>query len=340
MSRSSGGVLSPLLHRLSGDRLRLACLGLLLLLQATSPPRAFGQRWVLVYAGGINHRGHSVTNFERLLYAQVHSSIQRSLFDGIVCLDTHSPSGHNFLSWRPGPPEPRDYDAYLDTVLASGGALADVDSVVRAHSDTLLVVLMIPYPLGKVTHSPPGDSRIGFIARYLERAESLFAARNFRALRLKGFYWLPEDVSESDTAIVQHFTTMVHWHGLQALWIPYYVAKLARRWHNLGFDAAFLQPNYYMNDSLGPARLDSALARAATWGMGLEIEFDRRLLKQPQYRPRLSTYLSALETPAGRRLKGVAVYEGAGALRDLAGADDDNLRQFYKRVVEVLEQRQ
>ncbi len=336
--------MSRVLHLWGADRagrlgLRLACLSLPLVLQASSPARAPGQRWLLVYAGGANHMGHSVANFQRLLYSHVNGSIPRRLFDGIVCLDTHSPSGHNFLSWRAGPPEPRDYDAYLDTLLSTRGPLADADSVVRSYSDSLLVVLMISYPLGKVNHVPPWDPRIAFMARYLDRAESLFAARNFRALRLRGFYWLPEDVSESDTAIVQHFTAMVHWHGLQALWVPYYVAKLAPRWRRLGLDAAFLQPNYFMNDSLGPDRLDSALVRATAWGMGLEIEFDRRLLTQPQYRPRFTSYLDALETPAGRLLQGVAVYDGAGALPELAAAQDEGLRQLYRRLVEVLQRR-
>ena len=312
---------------------------LCLLLGSIAPGEVLAQRWILVYAGGSNHLHQSASNIEHLFYSQLGSSSRR-LFDGVVYLDTRSPSGHNLLSWASGPPDPSDYASYLDTLMSPRGALAIADSISRSHSDTLLVALMIPYPLGKVTRSPASDSRVTFIASYIARAESLYASRHFQSLRLWGFYWLPENVSPNDTAIVQHFTTIVHWHGLRALWIPYYLATLTPRWRNLGFDSAILQPNYYMGDSIGPERLDSALSRAMAWGMGLEVEFDRRLLTEPKYVARLNRYMEVLESGKGREhIQVVAVYDGAGALWDLAGARDEELKAVYGRLVHLLEAR-
>lgn len=287
-----------------------------------------GQRWILVYAGHGRHYG--AEQFQHMLYPE---GVKQPIFDGIVTLDISSPQGHSFTSWAKGPPSTGDYWAYLDSLFSPASPLSVADSIVRAHSDTLLLAVMVPYPLGKTGRSPPSDSRIGFLGDYLTRADSLFAARGYRALRLWGYYWLPEAVSGGDTVIVQRFTTLAHWQGLKALWMPTFVGGSELDWRRLGFDAAFLQPNYFFYPAVSATRLDSAVNRALSVEMGFGIEFDKRLLSDTVFRKRLEPYLVALEQGPGSTIRKIAVYDGAGALAQIAVSQDPYLSALYRRLV-------
>ncbi len=292
---------------------------------------AQGQRWMLVYAG--RGRPYGAEQFQHMLYP---AGANHAIVDGIVTLDLASPAGHSFTSWAKGPPSPADYSAYLDSLFASGSPLAIADSIARAHADTLLLAVMVPYPLGKVRRSPPADSRITFLGDYLARADSLFVGRGYHALRLWGFYWLPEAVSGGDTVIVQRFTALVHWQGLKALWIPTFLGGSELDWRRLGFDEACLQPNYFFSPAVQAIRLDSAVNRAIAVSMGLEIEFDKRLLTDTVFRRRLEPYLAALERGAGREVRNIAVYDGAGAMDQIAKSQDSYLAALYRRLVAIL----
>jgi Domain of unknown function (DUF4855) len=297
-------------------------------------PRVYAQQWMLVYAG--RGRAYGARQFTHILYP---AEARHAIFDGIVTLDGDSPRGHSFTSWAKGPPLQSDYWEYLDSLFAPGGPLRTADSIAQAHADTLLLAVMVPYPLGKVQRSPPGDPRISFIGAYLTRAESLFAARQYHALRLWGFYWLPEAVSAGDTLIVQRFTTLVRWQGLKTLWIPTYLGGGAMDWRRLGFDRAYLQPNYFFYPDVQATRLDSAVNRASALAMGLEIEFDKRLLADTVYRRRLEPYLAVLEGQSGKDLRSIAVYDGAGAMDQLAGSEDPYLKALYGRLVSIIVRR-
>ena len=301
-------------------------LTLLVVAAEVSPVR--GQRWMLVYAGGGRHYGSE--QFEHMLYP---AGATHTILDGLVTLDLASPQGHSFTSWANGPPSIDDYGVYLDSLFSPRSPLTVADSIGRAHADTLLLAVMVPYPLGTVRRFPPADSRIAFLANYMALAESLFAARGYGSLRLWGFYWLPEAVTSGDTLIVQRFTSLVHRQGLKALWIPTFLGGSAMDWRGLGFDEACLQPNYFFDPTVQDARLDSAVNRAVSVQMGLEIEFDKRLLTDSVYRKRLEPYLAALERSPGREVRNLAVYDGAGAMDEIAVSRDSYLLGLYRRLV-------
>jgi hypothetical protein len=118
----------------------------------------------------------------------------------------------------------------------------------------------------------------------------------------------------SDAAVVRRVAQAVHARGLRFLWIPYYDAEGWERWHALGFDEAWVQPNYFFNRDVPASRLDSAAARAVRRGMGLEIEFDGRLLATPGFGDRLGPYLEVLRRYPQLAARSLAVYDGGGAL--------------------------
>jgi len=291
------------------------------------------RRWALIYPAGQGHPRYASDLLQSVLYADSEGRpIQ--LFDGVVCLEVTSPLGHSFQNWKKGAPPQADYAGYLDTLLAPNGPLARADSIVGSHGDSLAVTIMVPYPLGKAT--PQSDERTAFLEWYLGRADSLFKARSFGHLHLWGFYWLGEGISRNDTLVVQHMSQIAHTRGFKTMWIPFYTSELASKWRDLGFDVAFLQPNYFFTPSLDASRMDSAVARAKQWGMNLEVEFDHRLIDDTLFSGRLDPYLEAISRMGEKTFPDIAVYDGAGALYKVQRSKSPQGKGAYRRLVVLL----
>ena len=109
-------------------------------------------------------------------------------------------------------------------------------------------------------------------------------------------------------------------------------------WRRMGFDEAWLQPNFFFHPEVPQTRFDSALATARTFSMGIELEFDRRMYQASPFADRLLPYLAALEVSPDMRARSIAIYEGAGALLQLARSRDEWNRALYHRLVHVLTQ--
>ena len=154
---------------------------------------------------------------------------------------------------------------------------------------------------------------------------------SFRHVRLTAIYWLDEAVWGGDEPSVA--IAAAHARGLAAFWIPYYDAGGWDRWRELGFDAAWQQPNYFFGSTLPRARLDSAVARARAAGMGLELELDRRVVVDSGARRRLRESITAIRASNVRDL---VVYDGAGMLHELFTSEDAELRRVGREVAELL----
>jgi hypothetical protein len=158
-------------------------------------------------------------------------------------------------------------------------------------------------------------------------------------LELRAVYWLDEAVwqdSAGGSDGPRPAIRAAHDRGLQVLWIPYYGAGGAARWRELGFDAAWQQPNYFFDASLPRTRLDSAVQRADAAQMGLELELDKRIVSDSASRRRLDESVLALRRA---RVRSLAVYDGAGALYELFRSTQPELRAAGTAVADLLCQR-
>lgn len=94
-------------------------------------------------------------------------------------------------------------------------------------------------------------------------------------LELIGFWWHMESVGFADApqedVFLNRVGDMVRARGYRFFWIPYYGAPGSYDWHNYGFDAAILQPNYMFAD-VDETRLRLTAQIARTLGMGVEME--------------------------------------------------------------------
>lgn len=75
-----------------------------------------------------------------------------------------------------------------------------------------------------------------------------FTARNYQNLRLGGFYWFPEAIEPTDmevAEILKDVTDYVRSKNCITTWIPYHGAPGYDKAHELGFDLACMQANYF-----------------------------------------------------------------------------------------------
>lgn len=268
------------------------------------------------------------------------------LFTGVVFLGLREArSGRWFAAWmnpvRADDATLDDWFAYTDTLAAENGPLGRLEAdAARIGMRRVSVAVMMP-ALARGRRSLPARSgsiaaatageRSALYAQYLDSLRARVGRGSFRHVRLTAVYWLDEAVwggDEPSVAIVA-----AHARGLEAFWIPYYDAGGWDRWRELGFDAAWQQPNYFFGATLPRERLDSAVARARAAGMGLELELDRRVTVDSGARQRLRESIAAIRASNVRNL---VVYDGAGALYELFTSEEPVLQAVGHEISELL----
>ena len=317
-------------------------------------------RWFLAYPGtnkgGMGIR-YDVDDFVRVLGAVDSTGRVTSwLCTGVIFLQLYAASGRTFTTWIGGTAaNGADWHEYLDSIVGAGGALTRLDSAVGvvaaqvgALAGPLPVAIMIPYPEpksdsirfeGKSYDLRSAAGRVDAVDSYVKNAVSRFQAGRFTHLRLDGFYWLKETISGADEEAVRGVSSRVHAQRLRFLWIPYFGAAGQTRWKELGFDEAWLQPNYFFTLSLPPDRLDSAAVHAQGAGLGIALEFNARVFADFHYAVRLDPYLDMLKRFPGFQGRSMAVYDGQGALIRLSRSSDPRDRGLYLRLVSALTSR-
>jgi len=322
--------------------------------QVPKPP-ASPSRWILVYAGGRGRPQYSVGDLIHLIAAV--DTLDRPegwLCDAALFLEPQAVSGRYYVRSVAGQPaDGNDWNVYLDSIFAPTGAIERLDSAVGLLSKPLgsvrggfQIAVMIPYPdpkaglvrLGGADHdlSRP-DGRIAAVRAYLDDVLRRYRERAYRNVTLTAFYWVNEGLVDlPDTAWINKIAVEVHRRDRRFLWIPAYGNQGVPLWHKMGFDDAWLQPNFFFHPEVPQTRFDSALATARTLGMGIELEFDRRMFQATPFTDRLLPYLAALEAAPDMRARSIAIYEGAGALLQLARSRDEWHRALYHRLVQTL----
>jgi len=324
---------------------------------AQTPPTSAGpaRRSILIYSGGPERPVYSIDDFVHMIaFVDTGGKPSAWLCDGAILLEYHARSGHYMMPWTPGyvPSDGDDWLTYLDSVLAPGGPVTRLDSAVGLVAAAVggvarpfALTLMMPYPdpridtlrfEGQLFHFRGAKDRVAALDGYATEALKRIRSTRLSGVRLTGFYWINEGITAVDTAVVTGVSASVHRRNLEFVWIPAWGAAGAEKWHAFGFDQASQQPNYFFHWDVPVTRLDSAVARARATGMGLELEFDRRMFGPNwQFWDRLEPYLSALAAAPDLRSKPITIYE-ASALMQLARSRDAWHRALYERLANVL----
>ncbi len=230
-------------------------------------------RWILAYAGWPREgrSTYTVDDFVRLL-AVVDTGGQPLgwLNTGVLFLQIYATSGRGlYPGFGATLANGADWQQYVDSLMANDAAVARLDSAVGLIATRLKggpkpfpVAVMIPYPdpgAGIITFGNnayvmnTAAGRLGLATAYTERVRSAFVKGRHGHLHFDAFYWFRENCPPADTLLLHQVARVVHAAGLRFLWIPYYRAMGFDHWRSLGFDEAWLQPNYFFHLDVPPA---------------------------------------------------------------------------------------
>jgi hypothetical protein len=214
------------------------------------------------------------------------------LFDAFLFLHFTAKSG---VRTDAGATTRSDWEYQLDTWFAPDRDLRALDEAIGRAARALgepakprQVLLTMPYPNPSVRDfgmlpggSSPDLASIAGVraaaAWYVSEAQHRFRKAGYRHLRLWGIYWMREEMPAGDEPRVTAAANVVHQAGLRFAWIPWWRAPGFDRWRTVGFDVAFLQPNYAFHSwthggSVRRNRLAAAADLARQHGLGLEME--------------------------------------------------------------------
>ena len=314
---------------------------------------------VLIYGGG-SQRSPYTWDSDRMgdyvTYSE-ENGITHWLFDGFLFLeildygdeestDVMFTSGYGYESATKD-----DWEALLDYWFQEDTGIGAVEQAVEDAVASLgeppskrQIVLCIPEPITTLDPDVSGststywgsldgvelsfsssEDRVAACEWFVDEAVERFEAMGYSQLELNAFYWLAEKATNSRT-ILEDISDYVHNLGYDFVWVPYYGADGYSEWYALGFDTAYLQPNYFFNSSLDSSRMDDACTLALTYSMGMEIEFDDDAMSTGGKASRLREYMETFKEYGIWDGYPLSYYQNNQSLRYLkySSVSDDN----------------
>ena len=200
-----------------------------------------------------------------------------TMFDSVVflLLQSRSPSGGKTVFFSNGDGNATvksDFDYFADNLFANGvnmDALDEAFGIVKKQlnlSDDrkLNVSLQLPYvyktdlPFGDINgdgtdeKAETPDERLAIYEYYVDMISARFASRDYKNITLVAFYQgcegVPVAMSDDEYGLFRLVNEMLHKKGFRATWIPCFLGTGFDSWKELGFDYAYLQPNYMFHD--------------------------------------------------------------------------------------------
>ncbi len=324
-----------------------------------SPQTGFINDLVLIYQGGTHRMEWNEAEFSP--YTAVYDSLTKAgnwLFDGFLFIEFKDGKGHEFAHGYGNKPARKvDWLWLLKRNFERNKGLDALDRTISSFIYEIgvppskrKVVLTLPEPIinqedwgavdGDTLIFNNNDARINACRWFIETALNMWKEFNPHNLELAGFYWVAEYGSEA-AEVIPAVAKIIKDAGKKFYWIPYWKAPLNSDWEMLGFDAAYQQPNHFFHPELPDERIDLACQFAAEHNMGLEMEFDKRMISDStNYYGRFWSYINSFEKNDVWKNSAVAYYEGGGAIYALANSNDKNLRRAYNKLVEIIIKRQ
>lgn len=317
---------------------------------------------VLIYQGGSGRLPWTPDEFRPYVsYRDPRDGKEKWLFDGFLFIEFRN-LGRTFSAtegngkWVPA--DKNEWLHLLNKNFEPGHGVpaleecgAETEARLGAPLRPRQVILTLPEPVENFTNwgeldgrrldfSVPAD-RVAACDWHIAQALDRWHALAPKHLTLAGFYFVPESISPANAQMLPVVAQKIHARGLCFFWIPFWHSKQATDWRALGFDLASQQPNYFFHPQLPESHLQAACDFGRTHGMGMEMEFDDRLIRQPvDFAPRLDDYLKVFAGSGVKDTGSINYYEGGGTILRLARSSQKSTHAYYDRVAQWVVDRQ
>lgn len=314
----------------------------------------------LIYQGGFQRPRWTVARFAPYVtYRDPKTGKEQWLFDGFLLIEFQDGRGHTYEQYSDLKHAGKaQWSTLLERNFAANDGIPDLEKTCEEAAARIgrpvrqrQVILTMPTPVpgqknwGNLNGRPLDFSikadRLAACEWYIDKALRMWTNLAPADLHLAGFYWVAEQSPKPDD-LVPDIARLVHAHGCEFFWIPYFhLDRPVAEWESLGFDQAWLQPNYFFHPGLPISRLQQACDFARAHRLGLEMEFDARMISMPSvFEPRFHAYLDAYRRYGVNDDAAIAWYEGGGALYDLATSHNPKLHADYDELARFILKRQ
>lgn len=323
----------------------------------------------LLYYGG-SHRPNQWENpalQSNVSYTDL-DGVEHWLFDSFLFLESNAGNGRYFESGYDNgentdgiAARKEDWKAMLDKYFAEDGPIARLNTVISNTATRIgapkykrRLVIFIPAAFylqtnwgelnGKALDFSVTEDRVAASVWWVDYAIEKFNSLNLKYLSFDGIYYVAEQLT-NNRQYLPELASEIKKKGLKFYWIPYWQADGMGEWKAMGFDEAFLQPNYffYQQKPDYQSYFDRVMGYAQAHGMSLEMEFDERGLKKSiaDYRAdRLWDYLKAFQSYEVAKNNHVAYYQSDMMAHALHCSSDEDDQALYHELCSFILSRQ
>ena len=303
---------------------------------------------VLLYAGGA-HRSYSwdINRITPYVTYVDEKGEEHWLFDAFLFLEIHNGNGKSFATgYTKTPANQQDWINLVNYYFQFNQVLGALDKAIEEATERIgnppnkrKIIIGLPEPIknqkdwGSVENGVRLDfsmdkDRIRACQWYIDYVRMKFNEMKYKNLDLAGFYWIAEEATNT-RSIIKEIGTYLNDLKYTFNWIPYFKSDGYTEWKTLGFNYAYLQPNYFFNENVPTSRLDEACRLALDYNMDMEMEFDDRVLSTNGWGYRLRNYMDAFKKHGIWDSKRLAYYQGGTALYNLSKSVNEEDRKLY-----------
>ncbi|TSB46083.1 DUF4855 domain-containing protein [Alkalicoccobacillus porphyridii] len=193
---------------------------------------------------------------------------------------------HPLYSGFGTPANKDDWRDYLDLLFEQDANLHALNSLASKELD---IWIGLPYPL--ISENPFGtvnsehtlifnnkEDRLQALTWWYNKAIQHWNDASLTNLKLQGFFWIKEVLSESDEDLIQEINAIIHLDGFKTMWLPNYGGYGAMKpWKgdHLKFDVTAVNTNYYGNTMMGTEWINHACMFSNVFGCGLQLNIGK-----------------------------------------------------------------
>lgn len=316
-------------------------------------PQSSGMRHImLIYLGGDRWTEEDFLPYVAHLDKDKGGAPDDWFYDSWLFLQfTAEPSGGSLAF---GTANKADWETYFEALFRKDRSLAALDACIDRVGEqlgqtdqTCPIILMIPHlshsmrDFGSLEGVPVDCSRDEDRLRAFRwAADQLLErwnAQTYKHLKLWGFYWMDEGISERNATVARGTGDYVRKLGYGLHWIPYFRAPGHTAPQDLGIDFTIMQPNYAFRPTPPGAvvpdqdRLSHNAYLCRKYGLGFEMETAQGPAAHPGRRLNLQLYMNHGVDELDGYMNGAvcAYYQGSDCIAGLYHSDNPVANRVY-----------